>query len=73
MKAKYSTRKDKGKNSSNFTNSNGKQKELHSSEGTEEADFVFPILKTIDKARHLHCYSNGMSVKYWFKFYFDSF
>ncbi|XP_073975916.1 transcriptional adaptor 3 isoform X3 [Rhodnius prolixus] len=61
MKAKYSTRKDKGKNSSNFTNSNGKQKELHSSEGTEEADFVFPILKTIDKARHLHCYSNVLN------------
>uniref|UniRef100_A0A069DYZ8 Putative histone acetyltransferase pcaf/saga/ada n=1 Tax=Panstrongylus megistus TaxID=65343 RepID=A0A069DYZ8_9HEMI len=60
MKAKYSTRKDKGKDSNNFTGTNGKQKEVqsHSSEGTEEADFVFPILKTIDKARHLHCYSN---------------
>ncbi|KAK9499840.1 hypothetical protein O3M35_002801 [Rhynocoris fuscipes] len=60
MKSKYSGKKDKNKDNNNFTNSNGKQKETQSqsSESPEEADFIFPILKTIDKARHLHCYSN---------------
>ncbi|XP_014290402.1 transcriptional adapter 3-A [Halyomorpha halys] len=60
MKTKYSSKKEsKGKDSANYQ-SNGKHKDgrSQSSETTEEFDFAFPILQTVDRTRHLHCYSS---------------
>lgn len=61
MKTKYSSKKEsKGKDSANYQ-SNGKHKDgrSQSSETTEEFDFAFPILQTVDRTRHLHCYSSS--------------
>ncbi|KAL1130964.1 hypothetical protein AAG570_012205 [Ranatra chinensis] len=57
MKSKHSKKESKSKEIT-FGNS-GKMKEARSRspETPEDCDFTFPILKTVDKARNLHCYS----------------
>lgn len=61
MKTKYSVKKEtKGKESTNYQSNNGKHKDARSqsSDSPEEFDFAFPVLQTVDRTRHLHCYSS---------------